>query len=67
MTIHTVNADQACARTFARLDDGITVAHTGEHHLLLNMPRSIDELAEVTRPRSWKERAAHFLGFGRHR
>lgn len=47
MTIRTLNTDGACAKTFARLDDSITVARTGENVLLLNMPRKIEDLAAV--------------------
>ncbi|AWB82828.1 hypothetical protein C3B44_11215 [Corynebacterium yudongzhengii] len=49
MTIRTVNADPACASTLARLDETITVARTEDNLLLLNMPRSIAELAEATK------------------
>ena len=48
MTIRTVNTDTACATTFARLDDSLTVAHTEDNTLLLNMPRSIEDLAQAT-------------------
>ena len=48
MTIRTVNTDTACATTFARLDDSLTVARTEGNTLLLNLPRNIEDLAEVT-------------------
>ncbi|WIM67582.1 hypothetical protein QP027_10905 [Corynebacterium breve] len=49
MTIRSLNdASPACATTMARLDDSITVAHTNTSTMLLNMPRSIDELEEAT-------------------
>lgn len=53
MTIRAVNADKACATTLARLDESITVARTNDNDvLLLNMPRSIDEIEEAfPRPR----------------
>ena len=47
MTVRSLNTDEACAKTFARLYDNITVARTGENVLLLNMPRNIEELAAV--------------------
>lgn len=51
MSIKTINADAACVTTFARLDDTPMVARTEDNTLLLNLPRSIDDLAEVTGPR----------------
>ncbi|WP_018296547.1 hypothetical protein [Corynebacterium lubricantis] len=49
MTIRSIdNASPACASTMARLDDSITVAHTQESTMLLNMPRSIDEWNDAT-------------------
>lgn len=47
MTIRSINTDSACATTFARLDDSPIVAHTDDNTLLLNMPRRLDEIAEV--------------------
>lgn len=53
MTIRSVNADKACATTLARLDESITVARTTDNDvLLLNMPRSLDEIEQaIERPR----------------
>lgn len=67
MTIRTVSADQACAESMSRIDDAITIVHTGDRHLLLNMPRDIEELAAATqsRPaRSWWGRIGDALGLG---
>lgn len=51
MTIRTVNTDAACASTFARLDKSPIVAHTEENTLLLNIPRDIEDLDAVTKPK----------------
>lgn len=53
MTIRAVNANKACATTLARLDESITIARTDDNNvLLLNMPRSIDEIeSAIARPR----------------
>lgn len=48
MTIHNVTTERACAHTFARLDDSITVARTDDKVLLLNVPRDITELQQAT-------------------
>lgn len=45
------NASPACASTMARLDDSITVAHTHESTMLLNVPRSIDEINDALETR----------------
>ncbi|SES14719.1 hypothetical protein [Corynebacterium cystitidis] len=42
------NAYPACAATVARLDNSIMVARTDASTMLLNMPRSIDELSQAT-------------------
>lgn len=50
--------------TLEKSGDAISVVHTGDKHVLINVPRSIDELAAATnpRPRGIRQRVAHFLG-----
>ena len=44
MTVRSINGPAACASTVAKLDPSITVAKTGENTLLLNLPRSIEDI-----------------------
>ena len=52
MTVRSINGPAACASTVAKLDPSITVAKTGENTLLLNLPRSIDEIEKATAEKS---------------
>lgn len=46
MTVRTISAtNAACAGTLASLSKDITVAHTEGKTLLLNMPRSIEDIS----------------------
>lgn len=44
------DAPSACAHTVAQLEERITVAKNQNSTMLLNLPRSIDELAATSRP-----------------
>lgn len=48
MTVRSIHAPAACASTVAQLEPGITIAHTEKSTMLLNLPRSIDELDKAT-------------------
>ena len=56
MTVRSINGPAACASTVAKLDSSITVAKTGENTLLLNLPRSIEEIDKATADTSLKAR-----------
>lgn len=56
MTVRSINGPAACAATVAKLDPSITVAKSGEDTLLLNLPRSIDEIDQATADTSLKSR-----------
>ena len=44
------DAPSACAYTVAQLEERITVAKNQDSTMLLNLPRSIDELAATSQP-----------------
>ena len=52
MTVRSINGPAACASTVAKLDPSITVAKTGENTLLLNLPRSIEDIDQATQDKS---------------
>lgn len=61
MTVRSINGPAACASTVAKLDPSITVAKTGENTLLLNLPRSIDEIEKATADKSFRSRLSRLF------
>lgn len=61
MTVRSINGPAACAATVAKLDSSITVAKTGKDTLLLNLPRSIDEIDQATTDNSLRARLSRWF------
>lgn len=61
MTVRSINGPAACAATVAKLDPSITVAKTGKDTLLLNLPRSIDEIDQATADKSLRARLSRWF------
>lgn len=65
MTVRSIHAPAACAGTVAQLEPGITIAHTEKSTMLLNLPRSIDELDKATGDTDAHKHRGFFSRFGK--
>lgn len=61
MTVRSINGPAACAATVAKMDPSITVAKTGKDTLLLNLPRSIEEIEKATADNSLRARLSRLF------